>query len=72
MYFQYATLEQETLPLSAVAFRRYVEKYQIEPLDVALKSGVPYTAPMRVRDKQEQADSRPGQKTMPPRKIQWK
>ena len=104
MYFQHATLEQETLPVSAVAFRRYVEKYQIEPLDVALHAGVryltvwrigqgfaiksqderlirqgllrmtgvPYTAPMLVRDKREQADGRPGQKTTPPRKIQWK
>ncbi|HVB73383.1 MAG TPA: hypothetical protein VNE38_07470 [Ktedonobacteraceae bacterium] len=31
MYFQQGASEQETLPISAVAFRHYLEKYQIEP-----------------------------------------
>ena len=104
MSFQQRVSEQETLPVSAVAFRCYVEKYQIEPLDVALKSGVrylivwrigqgfaiksqdellirqgllrmtgvPYTAPMLLLEEHDHADSRPGRKTPPPRKIQWK
>ena len=52
MYFQHATSEQDTLPLSAVAFRRYLETYQIEPLDVALKSGVRYLIVWRIRQGQ--------------------
>ena len=44
--------EQETLPLSAVAFRRYLATYQIEPLDVALKSGVRYLIVWRIRQGQ--------------------
>jgi hypothetical protein len=42
MYSQHNASEQDTLPISAVAFRRYMQKYQIEPLDVALRSGVRY------------------------------
>ena len=42
MHFQHGTAKQETLPISAVAFRRYMSKYQIEPLDVALRAGVRY------------------------------
>ena len=39
-------------PLSAVAFRRYLEMYQIEPLDVALRSGVRYLMVWRIRQGQ--------------------
>ena len=85
MYFQRSTVEQETLPVSAMAFRRYLQRHQLEPLDVALAShvrylavwmiwqglpikqtveslvrqglfritGVPYTAPMLVREERE-------------------
>jgi hypothetical protein len=52
MYFQHAPSEQDTLPLSAVAFRRYLEQYQIEPLDVALRSGVRYLIVWRIRQGQ--------------------
>ena len=48
MYFQQSASEQETLPPSAVAFRRYLAIYQIEPLDVALKSGVRYMTVWRI------------------------
>jgi hypothetical protein len=48
MYFQQNTSEPETLPISAVAFRRYLAAYQIELLDVALKSGVRYMTVWRV------------------------
>ena len=48
MYFQQSASEQETLPTSAVAFRRYLAAYQIELLDVALKSGVRYMTVWRV------------------------
>ncbi|HEU0004121.1 MAG TPA: hypothetical protein VFQ36_24665 [Ktedonobacteraceae bacterium] len=52
MYFQHAPTEQQTLPLSAIAFRRYLATYQIEPLDVALKSGVRYLTVWRIRQGQ--------------------
>jgi hypothetical protein len=42
MYFQHDITEQKTLPLSAIAFLRYMSKLQIEPLDVAIRSGVRY------------------------------
>ncbi len=48
MYFQQSASEQETLPISAVEFRRYLATYQIEPLDVALKSGVRYMTAWRI------------------------
>src|ERR1700686_1244582 len=48
MYFQHKVTVQETLPISAVAFRDYLEKYQIEPLDVALRSGVRYLTVWRI------------------------
>ena len=52
MYFQHTTSEQQTLPLSALAFRRYLATYQIEPLDVALRSGVRYLTVWRIRQGQ--------------------
>jgi hypothetical protein len=52
MYFHHAAAEQETLPMSAVAFRHYLETYQIEPLDVALRSGVRYLIVWRVKQGQ--------------------
>ncbi|HEU0003259.1 MAG TPA: hypothetical protein VFQ36_20275 [Ktedonobacteraceae bacterium] len=52
MYFQHAISEQDTLPPSAVAFRRYLATYQIEPLDVALRSGVRYLTVWRIRQGQ--------------------
>jgi hypothetical protein len=52
MFFQQDASEQETLPSSAVAFRHYLETYQIEPLDVALKSGVRYMTVWRIRQGQ--------------------
>ena len=52
MYFQEAPTEQDTLPLSAVAFRRYLATDQIEPLDVALQSGVRYLTVWRIRQGQ--------------------
>lgn len=52
MYSQDAPAEQDTLPLSAIAFRRYLATYQIEPLDVALKSGVRYLTVWRIRQGQ--------------------
>jgi hypothetical protein len=52
IYFQQSTSEQEMLPLSAIAFRRYLETYRIEPLDVALKSGVRYMTVWRIRQGQ--------------------
>ena len=48
MYSQQSASEQETLPISAVEFRRYLAMYQIEPLDVALKSGVRYMTVWRI------------------------
>jgi hypothetical protein len=48
MYFQPNVSEKEALPPSALAFRRYLEQYQPEPLDVALKSGVRYMTVWRV------------------------
>ncbi len=48
MYFQQSASEQETLPISAVEFRRYLAMYQIEPLDVALKSDVRYMTVWRI------------------------
>jgi len=48
MYFQQNVSEQATLPPSAIAFRRYLEQYQLELLDVALKSGVRYMTVWRV------------------------
>lgn len=48
MHFQQNATEQATLPLSAVAFRRYLQTYQLEPLDVALKSGVRYMTVWRI------------------------
>ena len=48
MNFQPKTSEPETLPLSAVAFRRYLATYQLELLDVALKSGVRYMTVWRI------------------------
>ena len=48
MYFQPKTSEPETLPLSAIAFRRYLQTYQLELLDVALKSGVRYMTIWRI------------------------
>ena len=48
MYSQQSASEQETLPLSAVAFRRYLHTYQLELLDVALKSGVRYMTVWRI------------------------
>ena len=42
MYFQTGISEQETLPLSAIAFQRYIQRHELEPLDIALKSGVRY------------------------------
>ena len=38
MSFQPNTDEQATLPLSAIAFRRYLQQHELEPLDVALKA----------------------------------
>jgi len=52
MHFQHGTVEQETLLLSAIAFRRYMSKYQVEPLDVALKSGVRYLTVWKIRQGQ--------------------
>ena len=52
MYFQQSASEYETLPISAVEFRRYLAMYQIEPLDVALKSGVRYMMVWRIRQGQ--------------------
>jgi hypothetical protein len=48
MYFQQSSSEQETLPLSAIAFRHYLQTYQLEPLDVALKSGARYMTVWRI------------------------
>ena len=48
MYFQPKTSEPETLSLSAIAFRRYLQAYQLELLDVALKSGVRYMTIWRI------------------------
>jgi hypothetical protein len=48
MYSQQSASERETLPLSAVAFRRYLQAYQLELLDVALKSGVRYMTVWRI------------------------
>lgn len=104
MYSQHSVSEQDTLPLSAIAFRCYIQKHQIEPLDVALNSGVryltvwriwqglaiksqyesliqrglwrmtgiPYIAPMLVRDKHDHADTRQARKTTPPRRPGWR
>lgn len=52
MYSQPNASEQDTLPLSAVEFRRYLEQYQLEPLDVALKSGVRYMTVWKIRQGQ--------------------
>jgi hypothetical protein len=52
MDFQQRVSEQETLPLSAIAFRRYLATYQIEPLEVAVKSGVRYMTVWRIRQGQ--------------------
>src|SRR5579872_3439215 len=48
MYFQLSGSGQGNLHPSAVAFRRYLEQYQLEPLDIALKSGVRYMTVWRV------------------------
>lgn len=48
MQFHQNTPEQETLPASAIMFRRYLATYQLEPLDVALKSGVQYMTVWRI------------------------
>ena len=40
--------EYETLPPGAIAFRRYLATYQLEMLDVALKSGVRYMTVWRI------------------------
>ena len=48
MDFQQRVSEQEKLPVSAIAFRRY----QIEPLEVAVKSGVRYMTVWRIRQGQ--------------------
>jgi hypothetical protein len=48
MQFQQNASERETLPISAVAFRRYLQAYQLELLDVALKSGVRYMTVWRI------------------------
>ena len=42
MYYQSGISEQETLPLSAIAFQRYIQRHELEPLDIALKAGVRY------------------------------
>ena len=48
MDFQRNVSEPETLPLSAIVFRRYLQMYQLELLDVALKSGVRYMTIWRI------------------------
>ena len=52
MYFQPSASKQETLHASAVAFRHYLATYQLEPLDVALKSGVRYMTIWRIKQGQ--------------------
>ena len=52
MDFQQRVSEQEKLPVSAIAFRRYLDMYQIEPLEVAVKSGVRYMTVWRIRQGQ--------------------
>lgn len=52
MYFQQNASQQETLPLSAAEFRRYLAAYQLVLLDVALKSGVRYMTVWRIRQGQ--------------------
>lgn len=48
MDYQQSGSEQSKLPLSAVAFRRYLNTYQLDLLDVALKSGVRYMTVWRI------------------------
>ena len=52
MYFQPNASQQETLPASAIAFRHYLATYQLEPLDVALKSEVRYMTIWRIKQGQ--------------------
>ncbi len=52
MDFQQRISEQEKLPISTIAFRRYLDMYQIEPLEVAVKSGVRYMTVWRIRQGQ--------------------
>lgn len=52
MDFPQDTTKQENLPYSAVAFRRYLADYSLEPLDVALQSGVRYSMVWRIRQGQ--------------------
>ena len=48
MHFLQNATEQTTLPYSAVAFRRYLNTYRLELLDVALKSGARYMTVWRI------------------------
>ena len=48
MYFQPDGSGQGNLHPSAVAFRRYLADYRLEPLDVAVKSRVRYMTVWRV------------------------
>ena len=48
MYFQPEGSGKGNMHPSAVAFRRYLVDYRLEPLDVALKSGVRYMTVWRV------------------------
>lgn len=50
MYFQPDGSGQENLPPSAITFRRYLATYELELLDVALKSGVRYMTVWRVSE----------------------
>ncbi len=52
MDFQRNISEQKTLPASAIAFRHYLATYQLESLDVALKSGVRYMTVWRIKQGQ--------------------
>jgi len=63
MYFQQGASEQETLPLSAVAFRRYLEKYQIEPLvyPIPLLCSCAKNTTTQILDKREKQHYRGGQ-----------
>lgn len=48
MLFKKSATESESLPPSAVAFRRYLAAYQLEPLEVAVKAGVRYMTIWRI------------------------